>query len=425
MERTIKIALVGAGMFGGDVHLRAYADLQRFGIAGQLARLGLDQHSRDFADVKFDLVAVATRSEKSAERSAAAFKEWTGHAPKKYSGDTPWHNILKDFPNLDVMAVATPDNLHTEPTLAALGAGAHVMTEKPMCLAIAEADQVIELAQKKNRIVAVDMHKRYDPDHLHIRNDIQNRIGAPLYGTAYLEEPLEVSTSTFKWVEQSDPFSYVGSHWVDLIYHYYKSKPVSLTAVGQKKRLLRDGINAYDAVQVRVDFANGMSINFHNNWITPPDFEGPVNQGHEIIGADGKVESDQQYRGFRWWNAGGGSRTSNNHFTRDVKRPDGSQAYVGYGVDSLIAGLVAICRMKFLKESRDAVADIYPTAEDARIVVAIVHAARLVRDLNFKYLTEGNGAPVTAHFGDHGITIVDPNCASDGNVFQKIYEKAI
>ena len=62
MEPTLKIALVGAGMFGGDVHLRAYADLQRFGIAGQLARVGLDQHSRELAPVNFDLVAVATRS---------------------------------------------------------------------------------------------------------------------------------------------------------------------------------------------------------------------------------------------------------------------------------------------------------------------------------------------------------------------------
>ena len=77
-----------------------------------------------------------------------------------------------------------------------------------------------------------------------------------------------------------------------------------------------------------------MSIHFHNNWITPDDFEGPVNQGHEIVGADGKVESDQQYRGFRFWYNGGGSQSSNNHFTRDVKRPDGSQVYVGYGVDS-------------------------------------------------------------------------------------------
>ena len=86
MEPTIKIALVGAGMFGGDVHLRAYADLQRFGIAGQLARVGLDKFNRELAPVKFDLVAVATRSQKSAEKSAAAFKEWTGHAPKCYFG---------------------------------------------------------------------------------------------------------------------------------------------------------------------------------------------------------------------------------------------------------------------------------------------------------------------------------------------------
>ncbi len=422
MEKTIKIALVGAGMFGGDVHARAYADLQRFGIAGQLARVGLDKFSRDLAPVRFDLVAVATRSEGSAKKAAAAFKDITGHEPQAFHGDEPWNDILAAFPDLDVMAVATPDHLHTQPILAALAHGVHVLTEKPMCLSIQESDEIIAAAQAKNLIVAVDMHKRYDPDHLRIRDDIQNRIGPPLYGTAYLEEPLEVSTSTFKWVESSDPFSYVGPHWTDLIWSYYKSKPVSLTAVGQKKRLVRDGINAFDAVQVRVDFDNGMSISFNNNWVTPADFEGPVNQGHEIVGADGKVESDQQYRGFRWWNAGGGSRTSNNHFTREVERPDGSKGYIGYGVDSLTVGLVAICRVKFANESRDAVAEIYPTAEEARITCAIVDAAARVRDLNWKYMQEGKGAAVTARFGQDGITIIDPNAAE---IFQRIYDKPL
>jgi predicted dehydrogenase len=419
---TIKLALVGAGMFGGDVHLRAYADLQRFGIAGQLARVGLDEHTRDLAPVKFDLVAVATRSEASAKKSAAAFKEITGCEPKCYHGEAPWDDILRDFPDLDVMAVATPDHLHTQPILAALAAGVHVLTEKPMCLTTQESDEIIAAAKAGNLIVGVDMHKRYDPDHLRIRDDIQNRIGAPLYGTAYLEEPLEVSTSTFKWVESSDPFSYVGPHWTDLIWSYYKSKPVSLTAVGQKKRLIRDGINAFDAVQVRVDFDNGMSINFHNNWVTPADFEGPVNQGHEIVGADGKVESDQQYRGFRWWNAGGGSRTSNNHFTRDVLRHDGSKAYIGYGVDSLTVALVAICQVKFAGVTRDSVAHLYPTAEEARITCAIVDAAAKVRDLNYQYMQEGKGATVTARFGADGITIIDPNSPQ---VFQSIYGKPL
>lgn len=427
MNGTLKIALVGAGMFGGDVHARAYADFQRHGLAAHLGRVGLDRWARDLADLRLELVAVATRSEASAQRVRANFEAWTGHSPKPYFGEAPWEAVLRDFPDLDVVAVATPDHLHTPVILAALRHGAHVITEKPMCLDTDEADQIIELARQKGLVVAVDMHKRYDPDHLRVREDLAQRIGVPLYGLAFLEEPLEVSTSTFKWVEQSDPFSYVGPHWTDLFYHYYHSKPVSLTAVGQKQRLVRDGINAYDAVQVRVDFENGMSISFHNNWITPPDFEGPVNQGHEIVGTDGKVESDQQYRGLRYWHAGGGSRTANNHFTREVRRPDGSTAYIGYGVDSLLAGLVAICRIKFLGETRAAVAEIYPTAEEARITVAIVQAARRVRDLNFKYLREGKGAPVTARFGSDGITIIDPNRAAEGPtaVFERIYTKPI
>jgi hypothetical protein len=43
-----------------------------------------------------------------------------------------------------------------------------------------------------------------------------------------------------------------------------------------------------------------------------------------------------------------------------------------------------------------------------------VDAAAKVRDLNFKYMAEGKGAPVTARFGRDGVTIVDSNRADDG-----------
>jgi hypothetical protein len=50
-----------------------------------------------------------------------------------------------------------------------------------------------------------------------------------------------------------------------------------------------------------------------------------------------------------------------------------------------------------------------------------------VRDLNFKYLQEGKGTPVTARFGEDGITIIDPNRIDEGPeaVFQRIYKKPI
>ena len=71
MEGTVKIALVGAGMFGADVHARAYADLERSGIAANLARVGLDTWARELAPVKFELVAIAARSKASAVRASA------------------------------------------------------------------------------------------------------------------------------------------------------------------------------------------------------------------------------------------------------------------------------------------------------------------------------------------------------------------
>src|SRR4051794_22938639 len=161
MDRRIRIALIGAGMFGGDVHARAYADLQRCGISPQLGRIGLDDWARDFCDIRFELVAVATRSEKSAKRAQKNYRRWTGQAPKAFWGNKPWTQVLNEFQDLDVLAVATPDHLHTQVIFAGLNSAAHVITEKPMCLEIQEADQIIDLAEKKDRIVAVDMHKRY------------------------------------------------------------------------------------------------------------------------------------------------------------------------------------------------------------------------------------------------------------------------
>ena len=69
--------------------------------------------------------------------------------PRAFAGPKPWLDILREFPDLDVMAVATPDPLHAEVILAALKAGVHVITEKPMCLDITEADRIIELARAK------------------------------------------------------------------------------------------------------------------------------------------------------------------------------------------------------------------------------------------------------------------------------------
>jgi predicted dehydrogenase len=420
-ERKLKIALVGAGMFGGEVHLRTYAELQQYGLLPWLGRVGMDNHARELGDVQVEFVALATRTPGSGQAKLDEYRALRMDFAL-YHGDTSWVELLDQHPDLDVLAVATPDNLHAAPILAALERGVHVISEKPLVLDAREADAILDAQRASGCLVGVDMHKRYDPDHLRIRDELSARIGTPIYGRAVLEEPLSIPTETFKsWAEQSDPFSYVGCHWTDLFVAYFGVKPVSLHAVGQKQKLRKDyGMDAFDAVQVKVQFDNGMSIDFVNSWIMPDAFEGPVNQESQIFGTEGCIECDSQYRGLRYHTTGRGTQTTNSHFTRNVRRDDGSLAWVGYGVDSLVAIIERVAEMKFLGKTLADLKGTYPDVEEARQSVLIVHAAREVCRRNYRHLQAGRGAPVTAVFGTGGITVFDPY---DGP--ETIYDKPV
>ncbi|MCC6443010.1 MAG: Gfo/Idh/MocA family oxidoreductase [Armatimonadetes bacterium] len=419
-ELKMKMALVGYGMFGSDVVAGTLWDLERNGISPYLDRVCLDDYAPHYAGIRFEMVGIGTRSEVSARRAQDDFERETGHRPAAYFGDAPWEAILSDQPDLDVLVVATPDNLHTVPIRAALKRGVHVVAEKPLCLDAGEAEEIIAMADSAGLVVGVDMHKRYDPDHLMIFTRLAEEMGSPIYARGVLEEPLEVSTQTFKWAEQSDPFTYVGIHWVDLFMHYLKLIPLSLYAVGQKRRLQEvHSINAYDAVQVSVTHTNGLHVFYENNWITPPDFEGPVNQESQMLGTHGKVESDSQYRGLRYWIENKGSRTSNTHFFRRLSRPDGSKVSLGYGKDSLIVCLEKVCRHKALGVAVSEMARTYPDALSQRGPIRVVHAAREVCRKNTAYMEAGKAPVVTASFDRNSITLHDPHAGINERIFER------
>ena len=408
-QSVIRAALLGYGMFGADVVVGSLWDLHRNGIAPYLDRIGLDDFSRAYQDVRFELVAVGTRSEASARRAEREMAAATGGTVRGYWGETPWEDILRDYPDLDVVLVSTPDHLHTAPVLAALRRGVHVIVEKPMCLDVHEADEIIREAESRNLIVGADMHKRYDPDHLRIFEDLAPQLGQPLYARGVLEEPLEVSTAIFKWVEDSDPFTYVGIHWLDLFLHFLRLTPVSVYAVGQKGRLRSEfGKDTFDAVQVLVTHQGGTAITYENNWLTPADFEGPVNQDSQLVGYYGKVESDSQYRGLRYWIENKGSRTSNLHFFRKVRRPDGSLGSLGYGKDSLVDCLERVFRHKVLGTPVSEMAGTYPDADSQRWPTIVVHAARAVLQRNWEHIEAGAPAVATASLAADSIILHDP-----------------
>jgi predicted dehydrogenase len=63
----------------------------------------------------------------------------------------------------DVAVIMTPHPLHAPMAIDAMRAGRHVLTEKPMAVAVSEADEMIACAQETGRLLAVNFQQRFRP----------------------------------------------------------------------------------------------------------------------------------------------------------------------------------------------------------------------------------------------------------------------
>ncbi len=70
-----------------------------------------------------------------------------------------WHEMLG---KVDVVSIATPTPTHHEVTRAFLGAGAHVLVEKPITVTVAEAEDLIACAARAERVLQVGHLERFN-----------------------------------------------------------------------------------------------------------------------------------------------------------------------------------------------------------------------------------------------------------------------
>lgn len=81
-------------------------------------------------------------------------------------------------PDVDLVVLATPNDVHAELAIRALTAGKHVVTDKPMCVTLAEADQMVATAERTGRMLSIFQNRRWDGDFLTARRLIQEgRLG--------------------------------------------------------------------------------------------------------------------------------------------------------------------------------------------------------------------------------------------------------
>jgi len=196
--QDINIALIGGG-FMGKAHSLAYAAMPMYFWPAP---------ARPVRKVIVDV------TEKLASTAALRYG-WEGHS-------TSWQDVIAD-PDIHVVDIATPNNLHAEIAIAAAEAGKHVICEKPLAPSASEAKLMLDAVEKAGVVNAVAFNYRRTPAVALAKKYIdEGAIGTILnFRGTYLQDWSADPDGPLSWrfqkkIAGSGAVGDIGSHVVDL-----------------------------------------------------------------------------------------------------------------------------------------------------------------------------------------------------------------
>ncbi len=136
---------------------------------------------------------------------------------------TNWEEIIND-PEIDVVSVATPPNLHKQMTIAALEAGKHVLCEKPLALNLEEAEMMLEAAEESGLVAMLDLEFRFMPSRAYLLELINSGYCGEIFQfDISIKNPsrLNPRSKGYNWWSSTDYgggiLAALGTHYIDFI----------------------------------------------------------------------------------------------------------------------------------------------------------------------------------------------------------------
>ncbi|MER6629401.1 Gfo/Idh/MocA family oxidoreductase [Streptomyces sp. NPDC000987] len=198
-----------------------------------------------------------------------AFRELAGEHVAGYTSTS----AMLDAVRPDLVLIGTPPSLHREQTVAALKAGAWVLCEKPLCLSLADYDEIAAAEEASGAYASVIFQHRYGSGAAHARELIASgELGAPLVAhcqtTWYRDAAYYAVPWRGTWAsEGGGPTMGHGIHQYDLLLHLLGPWE---EVRGMAARLVHD-TESEDVSTALVRFANGAVATVVNSVLSPQE----------------------------------------------------------------------------------------------------------------------------------------------------------
>ncbi len=180
---------------------------------------------------------------------------------------------LIEDPTIDAVAIATPVSTHYELALRALQEGKHVLVEKPLASDTDQVQHLIDVAQKRNRVLMVDHTFVYTGAVRKIRELVEN--GG--LGEIYYYDSVRVNLGLFQ--HDVNVIWDLAVHDLSIMDYVLPFRPCAVSATG----LSHVPGGTENIAYLTLFFEGSQIAHIHVNWLAP------VKLRRTLIGASRKM----------------------------------------------------------------------------------------------------------------------------------------
>lgn len=246
------------------------------------------RHTQHWSAVGAKIIAVCDPNWELAQTLAASVNAEAHAVP----------DFVLDKAHVDVVSVCTPTFLHPQYTLQALGAGKHVLCEKPIALTLEDALEMKRLAEAKRLQLRIGLMRRFEPIFSKLKNRVTG-LGTPVMGSVSITAGIRAKRLMHDRNANGGPVIDMCCHIFDLWALIFTEHPELVHAAGHilaenNPALASIKDKAIDSAAATFSFPSGHTAQLLITWGLPEGV--PFSEQHCYIGSEGRVEVDWNYQ---------------------------------------------------------------------------------------------------------------------------------
>ncbi|SOB86534.1 glucose-fructose oxidoreductase [Sphingomonas guangdongensis] len=192
---------------------------------------------------------------------------------------------IRDNPDIDIVYVVLPNNMHAEYTIRAARAGKHVMCEKPMAVSVAECQAMIAACRAAGRKLMIGYRSRFEP---HNRLAIELARKGEVGPTRVIIAQHGFDAKPNQWrldrrMAGGGSMMDIGIYSLNAARYLTGEEPVSVTAVDSTDRRDPRFASVEDRVSFQLTFPSGIIADCLSSYSSN-------HNGYRVAGTEGHID---------------------------------------------------------------------------------------------------------------------------------------